>query len=328
MAPTIDNLPPSVPQAVPGRGGAVGRRCGGGVQGQPRRGSASGSDQLITPAEAFADGVAHHVAGASAGIVFIAAVLVLVALPHITRRWQPTPSTLAEAAEAGPHARTVCTTSFAPPTPKPSGGRVEVDTPARRPRSTSNGVATTAGAGVSRRRPSVWKWQATWWRARLRAAVGLVGTLVPAFQHRVRKRSRTVGRRAMAGRRSARCACDSPDRPDRAPAPQKAGPACMGAAARCRSTLRPDLREASQVHHRHPVGDTAHDGKVVGDEQVRGRFAPANLHQVDDLGLHRDVQRRDRLVGHDHPRIQAMPRAMPTRCRWPPENGWRLMCSG
>src|SRR5262245_33198902 len=30
-----------------------------------------------------------------------------------------------------------------------------------------------------------------------------------------------------------------------------------------------DLGDAAQIHHRHPVGDVAHDREIVGDEQVR-----------------------------------------------------------
>ena len=42
--------------------------------------------------------------------------------------------------------------------------------------------------------------------------------------------------------------------------------------------------------------------------------------QVEHLLLHRDVERRDRLVGDQHFGIRASARAMPMRWRWPPEN--------
>jgi hypothetical protein len=44
------------------------------------------------------------------------------------------------------------------------------------------------------------------------------------------------------------------------------------------------------------------------------------VEQVDDLRLDRDVERRDRLVAEDSFGSSASARAMPIRCRWPPEN--------
>ncbi len=52
------------------------------------------------------------------------------------------------------------------------------------------------------------------------------------------------------------------------------------------------------LHHADPVGDLAHDAEVVGDEQHR--HAEPRLHvleQLQDLRLHRDVERGGRLVG-------------------------------
>ena len=60
-----------------------------------------------------------------------------------------------------------------------------------------------------------------------------------------------------------------------------------------------------RVHHRHPVGDVAHQGQVVGDEQVGE--APLGLQveqQVDDLGLDGHVEGRHRLVAHHQPGIE------------------------
>src|SRR5579884_1161654 len=60
------------------------------------------------------------------------------------------------------------------------------------------------------------------------------------------------------------------------------------------------LDHTAEVHHGHSVTDVAHDAQVVGDEQVRQLQLVLELfQQVDDLGLDRDVQGRDRLVGHD-----------------------------
>ncbi len=67
----------------------------------------------------------------------------------------------------------------------------------------------------------------------------------------------------------------------------------------------PDLDDLAQVHHRHPVGDVPDHRQVVGDEQVGQRQLGLELvQQVDDAGLDRDVQRRDRLVQHDQLRLQ------------------------
>ena len=73
---------------------------------------------------------------------------------------------------------------------------------------------------------------------------------------------------------------------------------CTGAA---QSVLRrPDLDDLAEVHHRDPVGDLADDGQVVGDEHVgQAELVLEVLQQVDDLGLDRDVERGDRLVGDD-----------------------------
>jgi hypothetical protein len=46
-------------------------------------------------------------------------------------------------------------------------------------------------------------------------------------------------------------------------------------------------------HHADPVGDLAHDAKVVGDEQHRHAEAALQLRQkLQDLRLHGDVERR------------------------------------
>ena len=68
------------------------------------------------------------------------------------------------------------------------------------------------------------------------------------------------------------------------------------------------------------VGDLAHDGQVVADQDVAdpGRGADVG-EQVQDLGLDRDVERRDRLVEHRTRGSAASARAIATRWRWPPE---------
>ena len=61
-----------------------------------------------------------------------------------------------------------------------------------------------------------------------------------------------------------------------------------------------DLDDLAEVHHRDPVGDVLHHAEIVGDEQIgQLELGLQVLHQVDDLGLDRDVERRDRLVADD-----------------------------
>ena len=54
-----------------------------------------------------------------------------------------------------------------------------------------------------------------------------------------------------------------------------------------------------EVHHGHPVGDVLHHRKVVGDEDQAQVHPPHQVgKEVEDLGLDRDVQGRDRLIRH------------------------------
>ena len=53
------------------------------------------------------------------------------------------------------------------------------------------------------------------------------------------------------------------------------------------------------------VARVADDGEVVRDEEEREAEVALELnHEVDDLGLDRDVERRDRLVADDETRFQ------------------------
>ena len=66
-----------------------------------------------------------------------------------------------------------------------------------------------------------------------------------------------------------------------------------------------DLDHPADVHHHHPVGDVLHHRQVVADEQVgQPQSLLQVLQQVDDLGLHRDVQRRHGLVADDQVGVQ------------------------
>jgi hypothetical protein len=63
---------------------------------------------------------------------------------------------------------------------------------------------------------------------------------------------------------------------------------------------RPDLHHPAEVHDHHLVRHVVDHAEVVGDQQDREAELVAQvLEQVEDLGLDRDVERRDRLVGDD-----------------------------
>ena len=66
-----------------------------------------------------------------------------------------------------------------------------------------------------------------------------------------------------------------------------------------------DLDELAQVHDGDRVGEVPDDGEVVRDDDVGEPVRRLQrLHQVEDLRLDRDVERRDRLVGDDQLRIE------------------------
>ena len=54
---------------------------------------------------------------------------------------------------------------------------------------------------------------------------------------------------------------------------------------------RRELDEDAEVHHPDAIGDVLDHGEVVGDEQIgEASFLLQATHQVDDLGLDRDVE--------------------------------------
>ena len=66
-----------------------------------------------------------------------------------------------------------------------------------------------------------------------------------------------------------------------------------------------DLDDLAEVHHGDPVRDVAYDGQVVRDHHVgQVELLLEVLEQVDHLGLDGDVERGDRLVGHDQLRLE------------------------
>ena len=66
-----------------------------------------------------------------------------------------------------------------------------------------------------------------------------------------------------------------------------------------------DLHDLAEIHHGDAVGDVLHHAEVVRDEQEgQAKLALQILQQVDDLRLHRNVERGDRLVADDEARAQ------------------------
>src|SRR5439155_4361570 len=65
-----------------------------------------------------------------------------------------------------------------------------------------------------------------------------------------------------------------------------------------------ELDGVTEIHDHHAVGDVADDVQVVRDEDVgECKLALQVLEQVEDLRLHRDVERGDGLVAHDQLRV-------------------------
>ena len=68
---------------------------------------------------------------------------------------------------------------------------------------------------------------------------------------------------------------------------------------------RRELDDAAIGHHRDPIGHVVHHGEIVRDEQEgQPALGLEILEQVEDLGLDRDVERRDRLVADDQVGIE------------------------
>src|SRR5215212_6249411 len=84
---------------------------------------------------------------------------------------------------------------------------------------------------------------------------------------------------------------------------QRGGVGVAGFAVQSRPVS--DLHDLAEVHHGYPVRDVLDHREVVGDEDVgEVELLLEVLQQVDDLGLDRDVQRRDGLVADDQARVE------------------------
>src|SRR5208282_1677070 len=65
-----------------------------------------------------------------------------------------------------------------------------------------------------------------------------------------------------------------------------------------------ELDDLAEIHDRDAMGDVLHHGEVVGDEdEAEPETGLQVLEQVDDLGAHRDVERRDGLVADEELRL-------------------------
>src|SRR5215831_1906721 len=70
------------------------------------------------------------------------------------------------------------------------------------------------------------------------------------------------------------------------------------------ASRRRELDDAAEVHHAHALCDVAYDREIVRDEKIRKPKAALEIpHQIQDLRLHRDVQRRRWLIAHEELRL-------------------------
>ena len=100
----------------------------------------------------------------------------------------------------------------------------------------------------------------------------------------------------------------------RAPAPRRSAPGYRdGLGLAKMSSAAPSLDDRAQIHDRDARRDLAHHAQIMGDEDI-GEVEPLLQigQQVDDLRLHRDIERRDRLVERRSARARAR---SPGRCR-------------
>src|SRR5439155_24001988 len=71
-------------------------------------------------------------------------------------------------------------------------------------------------------------------------------------------------------------------------------------------SARRNFDDVAEIHDEDPVRDVADHVQVVGDEDVcEPELLLEVLEQVEDLRLHGDIERRDRLVAHDQLRVDS-----------------------
>ena len=83
---------------------------------------------------------------------------------------------------------------------------------------------------------------------------------------------------------------------------------------------RCDLYDPAEIHHRDPVADMLDHGEIVCTKRYANEFSLQIDEQVDDLRLHRNIERRDWLIADDQfrPGCQGARDAEGFLC--PPEN--------
>ena len=157
-------------------------------------------------------------------------------------------------------------------------------------------------------------------RGRATAAAGVVAHTSVAFQQRVRNRQPDGGfsgdgTSPLSRIRSLRCSASSFGAAD-------ISAAVYGWFGSVENRFGgAGFDDPAEVHHRDPVGDVPDHRQVVADEDVGDpQLLLQVVEQVEHLRLHRQVQRGDRLVADDDVGVSASARAMPMRCRCPPEN--------
>ena len=150
------------------------------------------------------------------------------------------------------------------------------------------------------------KWQATKWSGRTSRICGSSAAqhVLGAAGSGCGTGSRSAGRAATGSRRRRRRAPRGVDRRvgHRDRREQRRGVRVRG---RLVELVGPaDLADLAEVHDGDPVADVLHHREVVGDEDQRQAVARLHvLEQVEDLRLHRHVERGDRLVADDQLRL-------------------------
>ena len=68
---------------------------------------------------------------------------------------------------------------------------------------------------------------------------------------------------------------------------------------------RPLLYNSPEIHHRDAIAEPTHNRQIVGNKQNRQPHFLPQIHQIHDLPLNRDVQRRNALIRHNQPRFNS-----------------------
>ena len=80
------------------------------------------------------------------------------------------------------------------------------------------------------------------------------------------------------------------------------------------------LDNATGIHDGDAAAGVGNDAKIVRDEQMAMPLGPRLRHQLEDLRLHRHVERGRRLIGDQRSGPHASAMAIITRWRMPPES--------